>query len=240
MNRRTPMASLALFTAAVMGTVLATPQAVAVPAPAGDVSVTAAADALAAGNTAALFKSADDVMIREAVTAGTHGLNYVSYQRTYRGLRVVGGDAVIVTDASGKVLNTAVAQDQVISVGTSPSINAAQAAATARAQLATVQTASAPELVVLAWGTPRLAWEVKLTGAKADGAESVPTVYVDAATGQGRRQRRPGPARHRQRLLQRQRHHQHLRLGHLVVDAGLDPARHPLRRPERHHVHRHR
>jgi Zn-dependent metalloprotease len=166
-----------------MGAVLATPQAVAAPVPDGVVSVTAAADALAAGNTTALFKSADDVMIREAVTAGTHGLNYVSYQRTYRGLPVVGGDAVITTDATGKVLNTAAAQSQVISVGTTPVTTAAQAAATARATLAVVQTASAPRLVVLAWGTPRLAWEVKLTGAKADGAESVPTVYVDATTG---------------------------------------------------------
>ncbi|GIH09148.1 zinc metalloprotease [Rhizocola hellebori] len=166
-----------------IGAVLATPQAVAVPAPAGDISVTAAADAFAASNTAALFKSPDDVMIREAVTTGTHGLNYVSYQRTYRGLQVVGGDAVITTDASGKVLNTTAAQDQVISVGTTPSISAAQAAATARTQLATVQTASTPTLVVLAWGTPRLAWEVKLTGTKANGAESVPSVYVDAMTG---------------------------------------------------------
>ncbi|WP_239124269.1 M4 family metallopeptidase [Rhizocola hellebori] len=183
MNRRTPIASLAVLTAAVIGAVLATPQAVAVPAPAGDISVTAAADAFAASNTAALFKSPDDVMIREAVTTGTHGLNYVSYQRTYRGLQVVGGDAVITTDASGKVLNTTAAQDQVISVGTTPSISAAQAAATARTQLATVQTASTPTLVVLAWGTPRLAWEVKLTGTKANGAESVPSVYVDAMTG---------------------------------------------------------
>ncbi len=184
MNPRTPIRSLALVTAAITASVLATPQAVAAPKPDGGVvSVTAAADALAASNAPALFKSAQDVMIREAVTAGTHGLNYVSYQRTHRGLPVIGGDAVIVTDATGKVLNTAAAQDRVISVGITPSITAAQAAATARAQLAVVQTQSQPRLVVLAWGDPRLAWEVKLTGAKADGAETVPAFYVDAITG---------------------------------------------------------
>lgn len=74
------------------------------------------------------------------------------------------------------MLYTAAAQNQIIKVGTQAKVGASDAPAIARGQLAVVQTASAPRLVVLAWGTPRLPWEVKLTGAKADGAESVPTM----------------------------------------------------------------
>ena len=38
------------------------------------------------------------------------GLNYVPYERTYRGLPVVGGDFVVSTDDEGKILATSVAQ----------------------------------------------------------------------------------------------------------------------------------
>jgi len=153
-------------------------------APVGDTraSITAAADSLVAGGASALFKSASDSFVRTGVQAA-NGLNYVTYDRTHKGYRVVGGDAVIVTDGTGKVLNQYAAQDRVISVGTTARVSAADALATARGTLAAVESASAPELVVLAWGTPRLAWEVKLTGVKANGAPSVPSVYVDALTG---------------------------------------------------------
>jgi Zn-dependent metalloprotease len=128
-------------------------------------------------------KSAGDSFARTGITAGIHGLSYVTYDRTYHGLHVVGGDIVVTTDAAGKVLNTAVAQDRVISVGTTARVGSADAVATARASLAVVESASTPRLVVLAWGAPRLAWEVKLTGVKANGAQSVSSVYVDAVTG---------------------------------------------------------
>jgi Zn-dependent metalloprotease len=171
MSRRTPIATIALVTAAVL-TLSAAPAGGA-PAP----------DADAANLAAALFQGSGDTLVQNGITNGTNGLKYVSYERTYRGLRVVGGDAVVVTNAAGKVLHSAAAQNQIISLGTKPKVSADQALAAARAQLAVVQTSSAPTLVVLAWGTPRLAWEVKLTGYKANGAESVPSVYVDALTG---------------------------------------------------------
>ena len=44
------------------------------------------------------------------VFTGQAGLQYVSYERTYRGLPVVGGDFVVVTDKTGHVLSTSVAQ----------------------------------------------------------------------------------------------------------------------------------
>jgi len=174
-----PLAALILVSA------LSTPQAVAAPPTPDDrFGVTAAADALAASNISALYKSADDVLTRTGVTTGTHGLHYVTYQRTHRGLPVIGGDSVIVTRSDGTVLNVAAAQNQKISLAsTAPAVDASHALAVARAELATVTSASEPRLVVLAWGAARLAWEVSLTGYKTDGMESVPTIYVDASSG---------------------------------------------------------
>jgi Zn-dependent metalloprotease len=143
----------------------------------------AAADSLVAGNAPTLLKGSGDVMIRTRVQAGTDGLQYVAYERTYRGLPVVGGDAVVVTNASGAVVTTAVAQSSVISVGTSAAVSADKALATARGQLALVQEASTPRLVVLAWGSPRLTWETVVDGATAANAPSRLHVFVDATTG---------------------------------------------------------
>ncbi|HZN18198.1 MAG TPA: M4 family metallopeptidase [Micromonosporaceae bacterium] len=183
MRRRTPI-TLALLAAATVGIAMVSVPASAVPStPDAADPAAAAADALVASGNATLRKSPDDKIFRTGMQPGGNGLKYFSYERTYRGLPVVGGDLVVVTGATGAVLNTAVAQDRVIAVGNRPTVGADAASATARATLATVETASAPRLVVLAWGTPRLAWEVKLTGAKADGTPSVPSIYVDALTG---------------------------------------------------------
>ncbi|MGH3683093.1 MAG: M4 family metallopeptidase, partial [Natronosporangium sp.] len=62
-------------------------------------------------------------------------------------------------------------------------VSAGAALATARDQLGTVRTATTPRLAVLAWDTPRLVWDVRLTGTDAAGAPTAPSVYVDALTG---------------------------------------------------------
>ncbi|MGE5830590.1 MAG: M4 family metallopeptidase [Micromonosporaceae bacterium] len=142
----------------------------------------AAADQFVSGpGRSALHVGANDQLVRTGSQLGGQGLQYVSYERTFKGLRVVGGDAVVVT-RGGTVLNTAAAQDRVISVGTAPAISAAAAAGTSAGQLKVVEAASTPELVVLAWGTPRLAWETVVTGASAAGPSKL-HVFVDALTG---------------------------------------------------------
>jgi Zn-dependent metalloprotease len=181
-RRKSPTLALALLIAAAIGTTTAGTASAEPPSPAAS-DPAAAADAFVAGNQPSLLKSANDRLVRSGVQTGTNGTKYVTYDRTYRGLPVVGGDVVVATSASGAVLNTAVAQDRVIQVGTTAKVGASAALATARAQLATVDMAGTPRLVVLAWGTPRLAWEVKLDGTKANGAPSVVSVYVDATTG---------------------------------------------------------
>ena|GEM_PF-1205362 len=180
MRRRTPIMALALLVVAAVGTTTV-PAASAAPVTTGPAPT--AVDALVASSNPVLRKSPDDTLVATGVHAGTNGLRYHSYERTYRGLRVVGGDFVVVADAAGAVLSTSVAQDRVIDVDPTAKVSAYQAFVTARKQLATVDLAMTPQLVVLAWGTPRLAWEVKLGGTTAGGAPSVPTVYVDAQTG---------------------------------------------------------
>jgi Zn-dependent metalloprotease len=182
-SRRTSLMALALAVSVVTSMATAA-TATAAPANLAADPAAAASDALVASDSAALRKSSDDVIVRAGVHDGANGLQYFSYQRTHRGLPVVGGDLVVVTDAAGRVLNTAVAQREVISVGTTPAISADAALATARGQLATVQTATAPRLAILAWDTPRLVWAVELTGTKPDGAPTAPSIYIDALTGQ--------------------------------------------------------
>jgi Zn-dependent metalloprotease len=176
--------ALAVLSAAAFGASIA-PVGIAHadPRPTGSIDVAAVADAFVATNAAILHRSPADTITRTGLHTSTSGLQYVAYERAHRGLPVVGGDFVVTSNAAGSVLNVSVAQDRTLDVDTTAKVDAAAALATARQQLATVATASAPRLAVLAWGSPRLVWEVKLTGTKPDGAESVPTVYVDATTG---------------------------------------------------------
>jgi Zn-dependent metalloprotease len=173
--------ALVAVASVVISTVTATTATAAPADPA--IAPAAAADALVASDHSSLLKSADDVLIRSGEHPGTHGLRYFSYDRIHRGLPVVGGDLVVVTDAAGTVLDTAVAQQSVLSVDPTPAVSAAAALATARGQLATVQRATPPRLAILAWGTSRLVWEVSLTGTGPDGSPSAPVVYIDALTG---------------------------------------------------------
>jgi len=181
-HRVTFVASLAL--AVVAGTLASAPGSAA-PSRADQPAAaraTAGADAFVRSHAAALGTGANESLVRRAVLAGTRGLQYVAYDRTYRGLPVVGGDTVVVTDATGAVLSTSVGQQAAITVGTTPTVTAAAAARTARGQLSVVTGASTPRLVVLAWDTPRLAWEVVVDGHTPQ-APSRLHVFVDATTG---------------------------------------------------------
>ena len=46
----------------------------------------------------------------------SHGIQYAPYTRAYRGLPVVGGDFVVVTNAHGQILTTSVAQTHAVSL----------------------------------------------------------------------------------------------------------------------------
>jgi Zn-dependent metalloprotease len=113
------------------------------------------------------------------------GGSHVRYNRTYKGLRVLGGDFIIHNAPGGAFAGASVAQPTAITVGTSPKLTVAQAkAASTKAFSGKIDKIGAPELIVDASeATPRLAWETKIDGVKADQTPSLLTVVVDASTG---------------------------------------------------------
>ena len=143
------------------------------------------AAALLASNPAGLHISAGDAFVQHQVISSKEGLQYVSYDRTYQGLPVFGGDFVVVTNAAGQVLSTSVAQTAAIGLtSTVPAIGAARAEQVARAQQkATIDAVTGTRLVVYALSaTPRLAWESVVSG-HTGATPSTLHVFVDATTG---------------------------------------------------------
>jgi Zn-dependent metalloprotease len=152
-----------------------------------------AAPSLMAANTAAnmvnsrpavLHASPNDAFIAHPVISGPQGLQYVPYDRTYKGLPVYGGDFVVVTNAAGQLQSTTVQQNSTINLSTTAAQSAVQAASAARTHAAgkTVDSVSAARKVVLAIGTPKLTWET-VVASHTGATPSKLHVFTDAATG---------------------------------------------------------
>lgn len=110
------------------------------------------------------------------------GLMYVPYQRTFKGLPVIGGDFVVSTDSHGRVLGTSVAQTRVTKVkNVTPTVSKATAK---MASSRGVKHAKAKKtrLVVLQQKRSTLAWETWVTGRK-HGEPTRLAVYVGARSG---------------------------------------------------------
>ncbi|WP_433257086.1 M28 family peptidase [Streptosporangium sp. CA-135522] len=165
-------------------TISADPPAFAPPDPESRKRAISSADGALTARADALFKAAEDEFTLAKTIAGTHGLQYLTYSRTHRGLPVYGGDVVVTTDRTGQeVGSVASGQRAEIRVGVKSKIGAATAAVTARGKLPVVESVSTPTLVVHAAGErPRLAWEVVVTGATKQ-APSILHVFVDALDG---------------------------------------------------------
>jgi zinc metalloprotease ZmpA len=145
---------------------------------------TAASDAaarLVAGRPAALHASRQDSFVAGPVIS-SGGLQYVPYERTYRGLPVVGGDFVVATDSSGRVLATSVAQRRAVRLTDTTATVARSVARATSARLVRRADLGSSRLVVLQRHSSRLAWETWVTGRR-HGEPSRLTAYVDARTG---------------------------------------------------------
>ena len=108
----------------------------------------------------------------------------MAYERTHEGLRVVGGDFVVLADADGRVVGSSVAQEAPVDIAsTTAQVPADRAAAVAKGQVDEVSDATAPELVIWHRDTgTRLAYEVEVRGTDA-GEVSWQKVWVDAKDG---------------------------------------------------------
>ena len=139
------------------------------------------ADKLVATPPRVLHASAHDAFHAEAVQS-SHGLQYVPYERTYRGLHVVGGDFVVVTDSAGRLLTTNVAQSKAVSLASvQPAVAKKVARKVALGQVQHGRYDGATRLVVLQQRGSHLAWETTVVGTRAGEASRL-TVLVDAAT----------------------------------------------------------
>ncbi|TDD58233.1 M4 family peptidase [Kribbella antibiotica] len=181
--------SLSVATAAALGTTAssAVPSAAPPPRPSQAQSKTFAAQSaasLVADRPAGIHAGKSDGFVVRPVISEPSGLQYVPYERTFKGLPVIGGDFVVVTDAQGTVKATSVAQTTTIpELATKAGISAAAAKVTATKQLKTVTSSTTPTLAVYALGsTPKLAWQSRVTGSNGKQPSSL-SVYVDAASG---------------------------------------------------------
>ncbi|GIG63443.1 zinc metalloprotease [Longispora fulva] len=138
---------------------------------------------LVASRPSYLKASADDTFVQHEAVA-SHGTQYVAYDRTYKGLKVTGGDFVLATDGFGQLKFASVAQDHAIgNLSVTPQVAQAAAEATAKAKIV-APTLEGTQLVVFALGgTPTLAWESTVHGHTAQGGATRQTVDVDAVTG---------------------------------------------------------
>ena len=129
----------------------------------------------------------EQLVVKDVIT-DLDGSTHVRYDRTFDGLRVVGGDLVSHRDKAGKVQSVSWnASHEVAVPSTTPKVGvaAAEAAGSRKASSAQRSTsASKGELVVYAGGaTPKLAYDVLTEGVRADQTPSRLHTIVDANTG---------------------------------------------------------
>ncbi|GLZ41378.1 M20/M25/M40 family metallo-hydrolase [Actinokineospora sp. NBRC 105648] len=144
-----------------------------------------AADRAAASGADALAKGPDETYSRDLVTPYTADLYSVSYQRSYRGLPVVGGDATVLADGQGRVQAIMAATKSKVAVpSTSARVGKAAAEQTSRGLQAKTDKVESSRLVVkVVNDAPKLAWEHVLVGSSKEGGPSHLNVWVDANTG---------------------------------------------------------
>ncbi|WP_327388354.1 M28 family peptidase [Streptomyces sp. NBC_01207] len=177
------------LTASLAGALAGTASAAQPAQPSPSQKDTPAARAVAAADQAvdsgldSLVNSSQEQYERRLVTPWVKDLYSVSYERSYRGLPVVGGDAVVLADGTGKVRALQSASSVRIDVSTRASVSAKDAESTSRAKLASVDKVESSRLVVrLKDDKPVLAWETVLVG-RTKTAPSRLHVFVDARTG---------------------------------------------------------
>ncbi len=126
----------------------------------------------------------EKLVVKDVIT-DADGSSHVRYQRTFDGLRVIGGDLVSHRDSAGAVRDvTWNASGKAAVASTTPTLAASSAVAKAAPQ--GVQASGAPrgELVVYAGGAaPVLAYDVLTEGVKADQTPSRYHSIVDASSG---------------------------------------------------------
>ncbi|MBH9551409.1 M4 family metallopeptidase [Inhella gelatinilytica] len=121
--------------------------------------------------------------LRDVVTDADGG-THARFDRTFRGMRVIGGDLVVHNDGNGNFRGASHTLRHVINMSDVARITPAAAARAALAAHAGDTQGKPAEKVVYARGaTPQLAYDVRVFGEQADGTPSEMHVIVDATNG---------------------------------------------------------
>ncbi|WP_018352995.1 M4 family metallopeptidase [Longispora albida] len=148
-----------------------------------DVAVRDASNSLAA-NSGALKAGAADRFQATGSTVDANGTRHVRFDRTYQGLKVLGGDVVVHNAPNGQFKEATVGLAAPLNLSVTPAVTPQRAAALAVGGFAGQPGSSAPELVVDATaGEPALSWKVTVNGKAADGGASQMNVVIDAQSG---------------------------------------------------------
>lgn len=120
----------------------------------------------------------------EDAIADADGMQHARMSRTFRGLRVIGGDLVVHIDRLGNFRSASQTLQRLIEVPAAPAISAGSALLVAQSFFNGVATGNLPELVVYARGDrPELAFDVRLASLQTDGTPSDRHVIVAARNG---------------------------------------------------------
>ena len=144
----------------------------------------ARANTLINNNAALVRRNASDAFVARDSIVDAGGAEHVRYQRTYRGLPVIGGDFVV-HSRNGKVTKVS----QTLKTSARPSlaarISSDQAIVEAGAHFAPrfLGAPTARKVVYARGASPVLAHEVVLRGFKADQTESIMHYIIDATSG---------------------------------------------------------
>jgi zinc metalloprotease ZmpA len=134
-------------------------------------------------NPASVHGGAGQAFVARDVVADADGSEHVRFDRTYRGLRVLGGDFVLHGDGHGAFSGVSGALRAPLTVSTRAAVNAAAAADIAGRAFGADGLAEPAELVVDASDAPALAWEIVIRGTAADGTPREMHYLVDARSG---------------------------------------------------------
>ncbi|MEV5953375.1 M4 family metallopeptidase [Streptomyces sp. NPDC051987] len=171
--------------------ILATPDAGAAPArlsPAKHRALLKAAATGAPDTAKALGLGSGEKLLVKDVSQDADGTTHTRYERTYRGLQVLGGDLIVHADGGRLTVSRATKAALTLS-STTAKISAATAKARALATAAKSGADrpaldAAPRLVVwAASGHPALAWESVVGGFQDDGTPNELHVITDARSG---------------------------------------------------------
>ncbi|MGW2489217.1 M4 family metallopeptidase [Streptomyces sp. NPDC001606] len=188
--RRLATAGVAATTATLLAVALS-PAAHADARPTRAAAIQNAASALLSHAASLNLTDAERTSVRDVIV-DKDGTQHVRYDRTYRGLPVLGGDFVVHLTPSGGFRGADRATKRTISLPTiTPAISAPKASDLAVNALRAVhlgeslrQVKAKPELIVDALhGAPRLAWRTNVAGLDSLGNPVARTVLTDARTG---------------------------------------------------------